>query len=301
MRVHVVCGFLGSGKTTLLRHILERGGDERLAVIVNEFGQVGVDGAILAGQHVAMIEISAGCLCCTLKGSLVNALEELRDKKGVERVIIEATGVAQPRELVEVLADPALSTSVNLGPLVTVVDAAKFARLRTVLGEFYTAQIERAEVILLNKVDLAGPATLAATQEQVRQLNPGATLIRTERCRVDLDLILADAPRRPAPSALDPDVGSSGPAAPFMSFVVAADFDADGDRLRAFFIGLPTPIVRAKGFMTVDGRPSLVQYAAGQLEVTPAASATAPTMVFIAVGEPDHAVVEARFQETKRP
>ena len=81
MRVHVICGFLGSGKTTLLQRILtERAGKEPLAVIVNEFGEVGVDGAILAGQNIDMVELTAGCLCCTLKGSLVGALEELRDK-----------------------------------------------------------------------------------------------------------------------------------------------------------------------------------------------------------------------------
>lgn len=83
MRVHVICGFLGSGKTTLVRRLLtERAGRERLAVIVNELGEVGIDGAILEGHNVSMIEITSGCFCCTLKGSLLSALEELRDKAG---------------------------------------------------------------------------------------------------------------------------------------------------------------------------------------------------------------------------
>ena len=125
MLVNPICGFLGSGKTTLMRRIIgERGGREPMAVIVNEFGDVGIDGAILSGHSVDMIEISSGCLCCTLKGSLVNALEELRDKKATRRVVIEATGVAQPGEMLDVLADPALKGSVDVGPMVTVVDAA---------------------------------------------------------------------------------------------------------------------------------------------------------------------------------
>ena len=131
MLVNPICGFLGSGKTTLMRRIVgERGGREPMAVIVNEFGDVGIDGALLSGQHVDMIEISAGCLCCTLKGSLVNALEELRDKRGVQRVVIEATGVAQPAEMLDVLGDPALKGSVEIGPMITVVDAAKFTGLQ---------------------------------------------------------------------------------------------------------------------------------------------------------------------------
>ena len=158
MLVNPICGFLGSGKTTLMRRIIEeRGSREPMAVIVNEFGDVGIDGAILSGQSVDMVEITSGCLCCTLKCSLVNALEELRDKKGSRRVVIEATGVAQPGELLDVLADPALKGSIEVGPVVTVIDAAKFTGLRRVLGEFYAEQVRRADVLLLNKTDLAKP------------------------------------------------------------------------------------------------------------------------------------------------
>lgn len=117
MRVNLICGFLGSGKTTLVRRILaERAGRERLAVIVNEFGQVGIDGAILQGQAVDMIELTAGCLCCTLRGSLVGAVEELRDRMGSERIVVESTGVAQPDEMVQALADPRSRRRSRWGP-----------------------------------------------------------------------------------------------------------------------------------------------------------------------------------------
>jgi G3E family GTPase len=302
MLVNPICGFLGSGKTTLMRRIIdERGGREPMAVIVNEFGAVGVDGALLAGHHVDMIEISSGCLCCTLKGSLVNALEELRDKKGAERVVIEATGVAQPQEMLDVLADPALD-DVRIGPMVTVVDAAKFTGLRRVLGGFYTAQVQRADVLLLNKTDLTTPALLAQVREDVMALNPRATVVTTERCHVELSMVLdKSGPGAPEASALEQGLASPAPAASFVSFVVPAGFDTERTKVEAFFKALPPEMVRAKGFMRIDGQARTVQYAAGQLEITPAANPRTLSMVFISSAEPDRAATQAALERTKKP
>jgi G3E family GTPase len=301
MLVNPICGFLGSGKTTLMRRILgEQAGKEPMAVIVNEFGAVGVDGAILSGANVDMIEISSGCLCCTLKGSLVSALEELRDKKGVARVVIEATGVAQPAEMLEVLGDPALGDTVRVGPMVTVVDAAKFAGLRRVLGGFYTAQIERADVILLNKKDLTTDEALAAVRREVTALNPRAAVVTTERCDVELRMVLERGAGVPEPSALEQGLASPAPAASFVSFVVAAAFDAERGKVEAFFRALPPELVRAKGFMRIDGQPRTVQFAAGQLEITDAATPRTLSMVFISSAEPDRAAVQAALERTAR-
>jgi G3E family GTPase len=301
MLVNPICGFLGSGKTTLMRRILlERAGREPMAVIVNEFGAVGVDGAILAGHNVDMVEISSGCLCCTLKGSLVNALEELRDKKGVERVVIEATGVAQPDEMLDVLADPALA-GVRVGPMVTVVDVAKFTGLRRVLGGFYTAQVQRADVLLLNKTDLTTPEELARVREDVVALNPRAAVVTTERCNVELSMVLDTSKGAPQPSALEQGLASPAPAASFVSFVIATPFDAARANVEAFFTALPADIVRAKGFMRIDGQPRTVQYAAGQLEITAADNPRTLSMVFISSAEPDRAATQAALERTKKP
>jgi G3E family GTPase len=300
MRVNPICGFLGSGKTTLMRRIIdERGGREPMAVIVNEFGDVGIDGAILSGQSVDMIEISSGCLCCTLRGSLVNALEELRDKKGARRVVIEATGVAQPGEMLEVLADPALKGSVEVGPMVTVVDAAKFMGLRRVLGDFYMDQVRRADVLLLNKTDLAKPDQLEAVRREVTALNPRATVVTTERCNVELDMVLDKRDGTPEPSALEQGLASPAPAASFVSFVVPVMFDANRAKLEQFFKMLPPEIVRAKGFATIDGQASTVQFAAGQLEITPAANPRGLNLVFIASKEPDRAAIQRALEGTR--
>jgi G3E family GTPase len=300
MLVNPICGFLGSGKTTLMRRIIgERGSREPMAVIVNEFGDVGIDGALLSGQNVDMIEISAGCLCCTLKGSLVNALEELRDKKGVKRVVIEATGVAQPAEMLDVLGDPALKGSVEIGPMITVVDAAKFTGLRKVLGNFYTDQVRLADVLLLNKTDLAKPEQLGVVQREIGVLNPRATVVTTERCNVELGMVL-DKPREtPQPSALEQGLASPAPAASFVSFVVPVAFETERAKVEKFFEKLPPEIVRAKGFMRVAGVASIVQFAAGQLEITPTSNPRSFNLVFIASAEPDRAAIQRALDQTK--
>ena len=305
MRVNLVCGFLGSGKTTLMRRILaERGGRERMAVIVNEFGQVGIDGQILEGANVDVVELTAGCFCCVLKGSLVSAVEELRDVKRVDRIAIESSGVSQPGELVAVLADPAIKASVDLGPVVTVVDASRFAAHRKVLGGFYTDQVKHADVVLLNKRDLTRPDALAAVRDEVRALNPRARVVETERCDVELATIMdtgntAHQGRAPEPSALEQGLASPAPAASFVSFVLPAAFDAERAKVERFFAALPAKVSRAKGFMRIDGEPRLVQFAAGQLEITPAAAPRSLSVVFIG-DEPDRAAIEAGFRATAK-
>ena len=300
MVVNAICGFLGAGKTTLMRRIIaERAWQESMAVIVNEFGAVGIDGAILSGTNVDMVEISSGCICCTLKGSLVNALEELRDEKGVERVVIEATGVAQPAEMLDVLADPALRDSIIVGPMVTVVDAAHFSRLRGILGRFYAEQVERADVVVLNKTDLTSTEQLERVRQEIVALNRSATVATAERCNVELSMILDKSAGAPEPSALDQGLASPAPAASFVSFVVPAGFDAERGRVEAFFKSLPPELVRAKGFMSIDGQPRTVQFAAGRLEITPAADPRTFSMVFISSAEPDRAAIRTALERTK--
>jgi G3E family GTPase len=300
MDVHVLCGFLGSGKTTLARRILgEKKESERLAVIVNEFGQVGIDGQILQGGNIDLIEVSAGCFCCTLKGSLVNAIEELRDRTKADRVVIEASGLSQPAELVEVLRDPAIADAVTLGPVVTVVDAGKFHGYRKVLGPFYLDQVRRADVLLLNKTDLAGADDLERIREDLADLNPRALIVATQRCNVELKEIMETSERKSVePSALEQGLASPAPAASFVSFVVPAPFNARRGKVEAFFVALPETVMRAKGFMTIDGQTCLVQFAGGRLEVEVAEKARSLSMVFISSVEPDRAGIEAALKRT---
>ena len=191
MKAHLLFGFLGSGKTTLAKYLLDQVGTSvKTAIIVNEFGEVGVDGDILRGRSIDVVELNSGCLCCTLRGSLLMAIEELRDKAKVERVIVEATGIAQPSELLDSLAHASGSQQIEVGPLVTVVDCAKMTKLEDMLGDFYLEQIETADLLVANKIDMASPSELTAVTRRLRELNPKAELVFAERGRVPLDVVL---------------------------------------------------------------------------------------------------------------
>ena len=312
MRLNLLFGFLGSGKTTLARRILtERSGGEKMAVIVNEFGDVGIDGAILEGRNVDMVELTSGCLCCTLKGSLLNAVEELRDKSGVRRIVIEATGVAQPEELIETFADPKLRDRYDIGPVVTVVDAPKYPKLTQVLGEFYTEQLKNADVLVLNKVDLASAGELEAVRAEIAGINPKAEVLFAERCELDIPRLL-DGPSSGVVAAYrGVQAGGHDHAhdhdhandhghddhrhAPAQSFVLDATGSATRAAVEAFFSRLPENVWRAKGFMEIDGRPSLIQHAMGRLEITPAEARTVRNMVFIGP-DLDRAAIESGFR-----
>lgn len=326
MRVNLLFGFLGSGKTTLAKHLLaNRDPLVKTAVIVNEFGEVGVDGDILRGDNVDVVELNSGCLCCTLRGSLMLAVEELRDKAKVDRVIVEATGVAQPSELLETLADSSLHGGLQIGPLVTVVDIVKFSKLTTMLGDFYSDQIESADIVIANKIDLASPELLEEATRHIRELNPDATILFSEQGAVAPELIFENdssdlikrfgAELRQAPSHQgkeargaddhhghahdnhhhhDGDHHDPHDDAPAESFVVASAGTARRQALEAFFGGLAEDVWRAKGFVSIDGSPSLVQYSLGQLEISAANGPASEKIVFIGHNM-DRAGIESRF------
>ena len=326
MRVNLLFGFLGSGKTTLAKHLLaERDRDMKTAVIVNEFGEVGIDGDILRGSNVDVVELNSGCLCCTLRGSLMLAVEELRDKAQVERVIVEATGVAQPGELLETLADSSLEGGLQIGPLVTVVDVFKFPKLLSMLGDFYVDQIENADIVLLNKIDLVTPAQLEEATRQLREVNPDADFLFAEQGRVRpaelfekrgqglLEKALAEGSAAGEPreavqqhhhdhhhhdhAGHDHDPHADAPA---QSFVVRGAGNATRAGVERFFGALPDNVWRAKGFMLIDARPSLVQYSLGQLEISPAAQVPSEAVVFIGNGM-DRPAIETGFALAARP
>jgi len=324
MRVNLLFGFLGSGKTTLARNLLSADSRGRkMAVIVNEFGDVGIDGAILEGREdgeaIDMVELTSGCLCCTLKGSLLTAVEELRRKADVDQVVIEATGVAEPEEMVETFSDPSLAELYDMGPMVTVVDAPKFMKIREMLGPFYEAQVRNADTVILNKIDLAGAQDLEALRREVASLNPDAEVVFAERCDVDTAHLLFGPESRVMALALeasgrkpekhghdhhghdhdhdhhpDHDHEHDHRHAPADSFVLDASGGGETAALKAFLDDLPENVWRAKGFTLLDGAPKLVQYTMGQLEIAAAEARENYHMVFIGP-DMDRAGIEAGF------
>ena len=270
-KVHLLFGFLGAGKTTLVRNLLETSNsDIPTAVIVNEFGQVGIDGEILQGKSIDTIELLSGCICCTLKGSLLNAIEELAYEKGAERIIVEATGVADPEDMLDDLEDPSVIDKFDVAPIVTVVDAANFYKIRVVLGEFYVSQILNADIVVLNKIDLAQDKSIKNVTNQLKEINPDAEIRFTEFCDVDSSLIFSDLKTT--------QIGKTAEHSherhhhhehdTMTSFVFQPYNDLSRSALKQFCDKLPDNVWRMKGHMQLDGEPSLVQYSTGQLDIS---------------------------------
>jgi G3E family GTPase len=189
--VTVLTGYLGAGKTTLLNRILTEQHGKKYAVIVNEFGEVGIDNELVVGADEEVFEMNNGCICCTVRGDLIRIIEGLMKRKGkFDAIIIETTGLADPAPVAQTFfVDQDVQDNARLDAVVTVADA-KWLSARLKDAPEAKNQIAFADVILLNKVDLVTPKELDEVEARIRAINPYATIHRTERSQVPLDAIL---------------------------------------------------------------------------------------------------------------
>lgn len=178
MKVNIIAGFLGSGKTTLIQRSLENlGYSEKVAVLVNEFGKVGVDGTLIKRDHIDVIEMPQGCICCSLRSGLLNGILEISRDIGPERLIIEPSGIASPSEVLSVLRDPSLLSIVEVESLTAVVDSSNFLKCLSDLGDYYQYTLEAAQIVILNKVDLINDEELKEIKGLLERLNPEAKIL----------------------------------------------------------------------------------------------------------------------------
>src|SRR5262244_2964792 len=188
--VIILTGFLGSGKTTLLNRILTAEHGRRVAVIVNEFGEVGIDHHLLLASNQEVVQMNNGCICCNVRGDLVRSFFQLlehRDK--FDTVVIETTGLAEPAPVAQsIYSDERIRSGFTLAGVVTVVDA-KYISMRLEESAEACEQIAFADLILLNKTDLSTPEKLDETERQLAQLNKIANILRTKNSEMDLSAI----------------------------------------------------------------------------------------------------------------
>ena len=189
--VTVLTGFLGAGKTTLLNRILTERHGLRIAVIENEFGEVGVDDALVLEAEEEVFEMNNGCICCTVRGDLVRIIDGLMRRKGkFDAIIVETTGLADPAPVAQTFfMDENVGRRAKLDAVVTVADA-KWLSERLKDAPEAKNQIAFADVILLNKTDLVKPDELSEVEARIRGLNPYAKLHKTERCKIALPEVL---------------------------------------------------------------------------------------------------------------
>jgi cobalamin biosynthesis protein CobW len=284
----IVTGFLGAGKTSLVRHLLAAAAGHRLAIIVNEFGELGIDRELLLGCGDAacrdddIVELANGCLCCTVADDFLPTLTRLIERDDPpSHIVIETSGLALPKPLVQAFAWPEIRTRLTVDGVVTVVDAAAaaagrfatdpeaVARQRAAdpaidhdnpLEEVFTDQLACADLVILNKADLLDAAALAALRQNLEaRLRPGVRLVAAEQGRVAPAVALGlmagaedDLAARPALH----DLGGEHDHDDFESFVVErgpiADYPEFRDRLMVVIRA--NDVLRVKGFVDVPGR-----------------------------------------------
>ncbi len=264
--IHVIAGFLGSGKTTMLNYLLHHVPPGlRPAVIVNDFGKVAIDGQLVEGDALDMIEMASGCICCSPQGALADGLVELVERQAPDVILIESTGIAQPAELAPVFNRRDLLDLVELGNVLCVVDATTFSRYAPGLM-MLRRQVEQANTIVLNKVADASPETLAEVRQHLDYLvQPGAVVVDSNFGEIDIGLVYDQRPiyfsRRPTVRA----VGGHG----FHSYTIeesAATYDCEG--LRAWLETLVGQVERAKGMLRTTAGMKLIQLTPGAVEIS---------------------------------
>lgn len=283
--ITVLCGFLGAGKTTLLNHVLSNTEGKRVAVIVNEFGAVNVDASLVVKTDEQTIQLSNGCICCTLRGDLLEAVDDLIRRRDLDHILIESTGIGEPLPIAQAFCltpeelelDPGipdLSGKVALDAMITVVDAAQFFTLwnreDTIadddfgrgFGELLAEQIEFADIVVLNKLDVAHADDVSRLRDLVRITNPRAKVLESVRGRVQADEVLgvklfdreammvmdawmAELEQEHTPESEEYGLGTH---------VYRSRLPFDEDKLSALLsAGLPRNIVRSKGWIHVAG------------------------------------------------
>ena len=277
----VLGGFLGAGKTTLLNRILSGGHGVRHAVLVNDFGELAVDGGLVAAHDGETVTFANGCVCCSLGDELVGTLDRLLDgDRPPEHILVEASGVANPRAIADVATlHPGLSRDlvVVLADVETVRERYGDHRLRDTVAR----QLAAADLLVLNKCDRVPEETIGETESWARARTPAPT-IRSIGADVPAELLAAPGPTVTAPPVTDASDEVSTPALPssttpapgtgdhsrrFVSRFVSCPDPIDPARLRAALSSLTPRVLRAKGFVVAAGGPGpewLVVQASGR-------------------------------------
>ena len=272
----LISGALGSGKTTLLRHLIAHA-DRKIAILMNEFGEVAIDSRVVQGEHIQMTELAGGCVCCSLVGEFEAAVREITQRVGPALIVVETTGVAEPDAVIFDVEDSL--PEVRLDSVIVIADADGMVRFPD-LGYVTRAQFEAADVVLVNKLDLVSQGDLEAVEARLCAVNPDAAKLRTLRCEVDPSLLFGmdmAGRSRPAPGVghhHDSEIGS---------FVYRSNSSLDRSRFESVAARLSPQIYRAKGFLRCADGDFLFNFVAGHWELEPF-EADQTELVFIGKG-----------------
>ncbi|OYT69477.1 MAG: hypothetical protein CFK52_13630 [Chloracidobacterium sp. CP2_5A] len=301
----VISGFLGSGKTTLLLAVLHhmRRLGRKVAVLMNEFGDISIDGEILRGEGFSVMELSDGCICCQIGEDFVQAFTEVASRNP-EMIFVEATGLADPVDLLDQATAPHLMDRVTIAKMVTVADPKNFTRLSKVLKAIVKRQTQFADVVVIGKADEATPEQVADIRRYIEAHNPHAPVYLATHGQIpgdeDFRWLLADvepaererrrAAMRASLEALSEDEYKAHTDFHSMSCRLLRPLVRD--RFERFMQSLPPDIARAKGFVRFEGEEGLwvMMYVNGDLYIRPVALSPSPEEHLVFIGaQLDHA------------
>ena len=189
--VTVVAGFLGAGKTTLLNHILTAEHGRRIGVLVNDFGSINVDAELITEVEDGMMTLANGCVCCSIRVDLIQAVLKLADRSDrPEHIVIESSGVADPKGVYEAFLEPEIRNEVLVDGVLTVVDAEHALGMPDEEAGLARAQVAGGDLIVLNKTDLVDDATLKNVKDWIREVRPAAQILEASYCRVPIEVLL---------------------------------------------------------------------------------------------------------------
>ena len=293
-KVIILSGFLGAGKTTLLKRILSWKMDlSGTVVIVNEFGDLGIDRMLLKDSRSGVVELVGGCVCCSLRTDLILTLRKIWDEFSPNQIIIEASGVADPGAIIETIHDKTLKSNVGAHKVATILEIDSWAH-RENFGSFFLSQLKEADVILLNKIDNIEQNLIPKTLKEIHEVIPDAQIVPTTYCNIDPESLWikrhikkgAEEPDKYFHIPLDIEgnekVGhdhnhehSSYADSPhkheaekmgFISFSFQSKELFDEGCFNQFIQGLPWELFRVKGFVRFLNRTVMVNYVGGKAE-----------------------------------
>jgi G3E family GTPase len=310
--VYTISGFLGAGKTTFLNRLLSQlPQDIDAAIIVNELGEIAIDGQIIEKENYLLKEITVGCICCTLKAKLVDALIEIIDDHRPDFVLIETTGVARPKQITSEFDLKRLAEKVESTKVVSFLDASVYSKVGHKIP-IINYQIEEADVVILNKVDLLDQENLAVIRDQLNAFTGGNKQVyETRFSEIDWREVFPEMKTRPekekeTPQRKTPESisGDDPPyelvqlhehidsTADFATISVRADRLVPTDVIETFINTHGEKIIRAKGLLKTDRGDKLLQFSSSGLEMKDIANSVDHGQLVMIVKPEDRAEVE---------
>jgi G3E family GTPase len=275
--VTLISGFLGSGKTTLLRNLLdEQDQAGNKAVIINDFGSIGIDGQLVKTPGIEVVEMSSGCICCTLQNDVEHTLAQLIQEYPVEEIYIEASGIADPSAIEQGIYAFQDRYGLGLEKTVTVLDI-DYWDSREVFGDVFFSQLEHADVIVLNKIDQFSEAETARCLKELNEAYRESIVLPTCYCQLEdsnITSLLASNERRKqelgqANTTRLPISKSnkSNSTTGFVTFTFCEDIVLDEQKLRSFLQQIPEALFRIKGIINLPQQSRLLNYVGGKTEL----------------------------------